>query len=90
MSKRKRWPKGKTEKRELELYDEIRIAQHYLTRVFDGYRIGSVNTDVDYGYVFEAVERIYQLAEIGELASDNKARLERERRERRNTQDDRT
>lgn len=90
MSKRKWWPRGKTQKREKELTEQIKLARHYLTRVAEGYKIGSVNTDVDYGNAFDALEKVYQLAEIGELAEDNRTRLERERRGRKDSQNDRT
>ena len=78
---RRNWNDGVDEK---ALEREIRKATHYLNRVREGVKIGSINTDVDYGYAFEAVESIYNIANIGVLAGENGKRLKKEKKARGN------
>jgi hypothetical protein len=40
-------------------------------------KVGSILTDIDYGEAFDALEKIYGIAMIGDLATDNAHRKEK-------------
>lgn len=64
-----------------ELQKQVKRARHYLNQVELNVQRGSILVDLDYGEVFDAVEQIYQIADIGKLAADNAERYRKEQAE---------
>lgn len=64
-----------------ELQKQVKRARHYLNQVELNVQRGSILVDLDYGEVFDAVEQIYQIADIGKLAADNAERHRKEQAE---------
>lgn len=69
---KERWKPAKIDKEALE--EQVRKARHYLKQVETNSKIGSINVDIDYGELFDAVEALYGIIGIGRLAEDNAKR----------------
>ncbi len=63
------------------LKKQVKRARHYLSQIEVNAQRGSILVDLDYGEVFDAVENIYNIVGIGELAADNAKRKEVEDKE---------
>ncbi len=65
-----------------ELERQVRLVVHYAYSIQTNAKRGSILTDLDYGELHNAVESIYNIAKIGDLAQQNRDRLAKERKAR--------
>jgi len=77
---RDRWNHRDIDSKALE--KQVRMAVHYASRLQTNAKRGSILTDLDYGELHNAVESIYNIAKIGDLAQDNLRRKRAEEKAR--------
>jgi hypothetical protein len=76
--------KGKWDNTKLDLEGvdvQLKLIRHYSNAIAKGLEVRSINVDVDYGELFDAVERLYGMMRLDLLAQDNKMRAEKVRRQ---------